>query len=367
MKAARDPTTPARRSARYDAQRDYTGRMLWQRKAFTVILLAGAVIGLTGCAGGDAPVRSDPPPTETTTTSETPTPDRFDRDPDLAAELASLIVEDLPPLDLRLSDRIPSDCAGIQAGGCYSRLDDAIYLSSELDDFRRPELLAHEYLHYVWDRDDLADDTALTQALDRAYDDDEGLGSLVPTWQQSYTEADGSIQPTELFSYACTGLRSDQLDRVIARQCERYLRVDELPVNQRIRPDDLLTAIDELREAGGQRPFTRNPHAEAASEARAETITPHSQVPLSEFPDSVRQHLTAGCSPSRYGTFLTRPYDDAQIARSLERVLQGGLTSSQFTGIGVAVVEYDYIDARALFGDRTIRVNASLVVVTLCE
>ncbi|MFT4230690.1 MAG: hypothetical protein QM602_10410 [Microbacterium sp.] len=336
------------------------------RRTSAVAFVASAAIVLSGCAdGGEA--RSDPSSSQAAASSQAAIADEVDRDPALEAELSSLIVEDLPQVNLLLSDDIPGDCDVDEAGGCYYPAQNTIFVSSELDDFRLPELLAHEYLHFVWERDGLEDDAALAEALDQAYEDDERLAAVVPTWQEGYVEEDGSIRPTELFSYACTGLRSDQLDPVIARQCERYLRVDRLPVNQHLSADDLLTAIDELREAAGQSPFERSSYAEAASAARAELFTPYSQVPLSEYPDSVRQHLDAGCAPSRYGTLLTRPYDNDQIVQSLDSLLEAGLTSSQFTGIGMAVAEYDYIDARAIFGERTIRVDASLVVVTLCE
>ncbi|MFT4214908.1 MAG: hypothetical protein QM622_09055 [Microbacterium sp.] len=334
------------------------------RTASVAALVTTAAIVLLGCASADT-ARSGPSATQAAASSPAATPTDVDRDPALAAELASLTTEDLPAVNLQFSDEISSDCD--EGLACYLPTENTIFLSSELDDFRRPELLAHEYLHLVWERDGLEDDAALTAALDQAYEDEERLGALVPTWQEGYVEEDGSIRPTELFSYACTGLRSDQLDAVIAQQCERYLRVEQLPVNQHIDPDDLLTAIDELREASGQAAFERNSYAESASAARADLFTPDAQVPLNEYPESVTQYLDAGCAPASYAAVLTRPYDDTQLAQQFDDLLDGDITSSQFTSIGAAVTEFDDIDARAIFGERTIRVNATLVVVTLCE
>lgn len=287
-----------------------------------------------------------------------------ERDPELAAELEQLIAEELPPISLRLSDDIPADC-GVQASGCYVE-GDAIYIGSDLDDFRRPEMLAHEFLHHVWDRDGLESDAALTDALNRAFDDEEGLAALVPPWQEGYVEPDGSILPTELFSYACTGLRSDQLDDVISDLCEQYLQVDNLPINQEVSIDELNAAADGIRAEAGLEPLIQNPYGAAASEARVETFTPYFQVPLSEYPESISRHLDAGCVPVKHGVRLTRPSDPRQIMEAFDSLLDGAISSSEYTGIGIATQEYDYIDARELFGDQVLRVNATLIVASVC-
>lgn len=289
----------------------------------------------------------------------------MEQDPELAAALAELIVEDLPPVSLLLSDDIAADC-GVEAGGCWVPEDSTIHVTTEWTDFRRTELLAHEYLHHVWDRDALGSDTDLAAALDNAHADEELLGALVPPWQKAYVEDDGSIQPTELFSYACTGLRADQLGP-LAERCGQYLRLDQLPVAQDVSPEALLDGVDALRASEGLDPLERNPHAAAASEARADLFTPASQVPLDEYPESVTTHLDAGCAPASYGARLTRPSGVEQMVTDVDELLEGALTSSQTRGVGVATRQFDHIDARELFGERTLRVNATLVVVTVCR
>lgn len=346
--------------------------------------LAAAVastLALAGCGAPDSEPTpattastaetTDPPTAETSTPAETteapttePAPE-VEQDPELAAVLEPLVVEGLPPLSLVASDDVAADC-GVEAGGCYVPDEATIYVTSEWTDFRRPELLAHEYLHHVWERDALGDDDELTAALDEAFSDEEGLGALVPSWQEDYVTDDGSVLPTELFSYACTGLRTDQLAGVVAERCGEYLHMDELPVAQTITAGPLLDQVDALRQAEGLEPMERNPHAAAASEARAALFTPYSQVPLDEYPESVTQHLDAGCAPARYGARLTRVSSPEQMVADLDALLDGALTSSQYTGVGMVVTEFDHIDARELFGERTLRVNTTLVVVTVC-
>lgn len=355
------------------------------RTPLLTVLALGALL-LGGCAGpdeGGAPEPSVVVGEETTPASEpsqetepttAPTEEAASgaggdapQEGELAAQLEALIVGELPAVALQFSDDLQRDCQSTGLG-CYVRGESAIFVSPGLADFRGPEILAHEYLHHVWFRDGLDDDAPLTSALEGAFADGEGLGALVPDWQPEYVRADGSIEPTELFSYACTGLRPDQMPEVVAERCAEYLELGALPVNQQVQVGALLSEIAALREAAGLEGLADSPYAAAAaSEARAELFTPYSQVPLGEFPESVTQHLNAGCSPSRYAARLTRPYDPAQMVADIDATLQGALSSADYSGGGIAVKEFDYINADAVFGDRTLRVNATLVVVTVCE
>lgn len=299
-------------------------------------------------------------------TAEPSDEDEPEADPDLAAELAGLIGEEVPSLSLHASNAIEADCEN-DVSGCYKHDEQAIYLDAEITDFRRTELLAHEYLHFVWEREGLENNEALVAGLEDAFSDAEGLGALIPDWQESYFQEDGTVLPTELFSYACTGLRSDQLPQAVSEQCETHLDTNALPIYQKVNESDLVTEINGLRSERGIAELEINSHAASASHARADLFTPYSQVPLDEYPDSVRTHLDAGCTPAKYGAVLTRPHDLRKIAQSVDRLLDGALTSSSYTGIGVAINEYDYIDASELFDDRTVKVNTTLIVATVCE
>lgn len=342
-------------------------RSISRRVRASLVAVAVGALALAGCADASEPEATASAPVDQPTTepTEQPPAGEVERDPALAALLESLITEELPPVSLRSREQIAAEC-GTEAGGCYLPEEPAIVVTSEWTDFRLQELLAHEFLHHVWERDGLDDDAELAAALGDAAADQEALGALVPPWQESYVEADGSILPTELFSYACTGLRADQMAAPIAERCAQYLHLDALPVAQAISTGELLDAIDGLRDAAGLAPLERNPHAAAASEARAALFTPQSQVPLDQYPESVRTHLDAGCAPARYGARLTRPGDLGQQAQAFDVLLDGALTSSEFTGVGVATSAFDFIDARDVFDERTLRVNATLVVVTVC-
>jgi len=354
--------------------------MVSQRSATIAIATTVAAIVIGSCSAGDvvnstaeqvSPPATTAAPEPETEEPESETPESSEEegteaDPALAKELAELIREEVPPLDLYASNDIETDCEN-DVSGCYKHDEQAIYLDALITDFRRPELLAHEYLHFIWERDELENNEALVEALQEAFSDSEGLGALIPEWQESYFQDDGTVVPTELFSYACTGLRSDQLPQAVSSQCEAYLETSALPINQSIDVSDLVTEINSLRADGGTAALEINPHAASASKARAGLFTPYSQVPLDEYPDSVRTHLDAGCASAKYGALLTRPHDLTETARSIDGLLDGALTSSSYTGIGVAINEYDYIDASELFDDRTVKVNTTLVVATICE
>ncbi|MFV0252364.1 MAG: hypothetical protein ACK5H2_03405 [Beutenbergiaceae bacterium] len=332
-----------------------------------LIVLALAALLLAGCADGepDSTPTHSPTPASTTESSEAPRADA-DQDPQLREMLEQLIVEDVPDISLVLTDDVVSMCES-SALACYAHPESTIYLSTTAVEFQPMELLAHEYLHHVWLRDDLDADTELIEALNLAYSNAEGLGALVPPWQTGYVQEDGSIQPIELFSYACTGLQRDQMEPELAQRCGQYLEPAALPINRHVTGGDLAGAVTRLRVGLGLPPLEDNPYAAAASQARAELFTPYSQVPLDVWPGSVTQHLNQGCTPSRYAARLTRPYDVDAMVGDLDRVLDGDLSSERFTSVGFAVSTFDYIDAAEVFGDRTIRVNTTLVVVTLCE
>lgn len=333
----------------------------------TVFVLGALLFGGCSATQDDADPTTTVPASGTSSTSEPtsePEPD-VEQDPELAAQLAELIVGDLPAITLKFSNNLMADCqtSGL---GCYSPTEATLLMQPGLTDFRQPEILAHEYLHHVWFTDELDEDAELTVALAEAYADAEGLGSLVPHWQSDYVNPDGSIEPTELFSYACTGLRPDQMVPVLAERCQQYLNLDALPINQHVEVGELREEVTSLRAGRGLEPFADNAHAAAASQARADLFTPYSQVPLNDYPDSVTQHLEAGCQSATYGVRLTRPYDPAQIVVDMDKSMNGALTASEFTDVGIAVKEFDFISPEEVFGDRTVRVNTSLIIITLC-
>lgn len=306
----------------------------------------------------EEPETSEPP--ETTEPSREP-----EQDADLAADLEVLITGELPEIDLLSQASLPPECPG-EAMGCYIPGDPAtLVMTMDMESFVYTELLAHEYLHHVWVEDGLEGDTELADALDAAYEDDEALGSLVPDWIPEYELPDGSIVTGELFAYACTGLRSDQMDDVISDLCEQYLNVDQLPINQSLSVDDVLDAMADLRESEGLDPLPMHDGASASSVARIDTFEPHEQLALDEWPDSITQHLH-GCAEPYYAASLIRPGDPVEMAELLDSNLEGRATAAGTQGIGAAVKEFDFIASEEVFGDRVIEVNTTLIIVTTC-
>ncbi len=308
---------------------------------------------------------SEPRSTTSTASAEQSPAVQVEQDEALAALLGHLIVGEVPQVSLISSADTAADC-GSESSGCYVPAKNSLFVSADLKAFQRPELLAHEYLHYVWERDGLADDKELADALAEDAADEEGLAALVPPWQKDYIRADGSVEPTELFSYSCTGMRPEQQSLPVATACADYLNIGELPVNQDLTVRSLTTEIARLRQEAGVPALEDNPYAAAASEARAELFTASSQVPLDEYPESVTRHLDEGCAPASYAARLVRPYELAELTRDTDALLKGALLAGSTKGLGIAVKEFDYIDATKLFGDRTLRVNATLVVTTVC-
>lgn len=305
---------------------------------------------------------ADPPePAETETAVE------VEQDPQLVADLEPLLVGDVPEVNLILDEELPDTCPS-EAGGCYlSGQPATIVVKEEVEGAVYTELIAHEYLHHVWRRDNLEADTALEDALNAAYENEERLGASIPSWIPGYELPDGSIVTEELFAYACTGLRSDQMDNTISDRCEEYLNVDQLPVYDTIASEDVVSALNELRDSEGLDPLPVDPNAEAASAARADLFSPHEHTPLDEWPDSVTRHLYGLCEPSNYVPWVGKPGDVEVMAPEMDTALNGAVTSSRSWGVGVSVTDFDYLDVSDSWGeDRMVQVNVTLIVVTVC-
>lgn len=244
-----------------------TGRGLTAATALGALILAGCG-GPADEVGEQTPATAEATPSQVSADSSSPSASAepaaspsasesqagpVEQDPELASLLAGLIIGDVPPVSLKATANVGADC-GFDGGGCYLPDEKTIYLSDETTQFRRPELLAHEYLHYRWETEGLDDDAELAAALEKAFGDKEGLGSLVPSWQEEYLQPDGSILPTELFSYSCTGQRPDQQEAIVAERCAEYLKVEALPVNQKL----TTTALTDESPASARRPRSRS-------------------------------------------------------------------------------------------------------------
>ena len=98
-------------------------------------------------------------------------------------------------------------------GGQYSNFKKAITVRR--DARNKQTLIAHEYLHHVWYRDNLESDTRLVSELTDFFNKTETLQERMSTYDQK--------EPTEFFSYGCTEWSDRYLTPYIVSQCNKYI------------------------------------------------------------------------------------------------------------------------------------------------
>lgn len=75
--------------------------------------------------------------------------------------------------------------------------------------------ISHEYLHYVWYRDNLESDKQLVDELTGFYRRSRELQDRMANYQEK--------EPTEFFSYGCTEWSDRYLTPYIVSQCNKYI------------------------------------------------------------------------------------------------------------------------------------------------
>lgn len=159
--------------------------------------------------------------TTTTTIQSQPTPSivkigtKKYKDPNLLALAPSAGIKNFSedePVSLYYVDNYTDH---LWAAGQYSDYKKAITVKKD-SPFQR-SIFAHEYLHYVWYRDNLANDPQLVDELNTFYKNNSDL-------QQRMIDYNGDmISPTEFFSYGCTEWSANKLTPYILQNCERYI------------------------------------------------------------------------------------------------------------------------------------------------
>lgn len=84
--------------------------------------------------------------------------------------------------------------------------------------------LAHEYLHYIWDRDKLGKDERLISELVAFYKDSPDLRQ----YMKNYTSE--TANPTEFFSFGCTEWTDRRLTAYILEKCNQYIDRTKMPI-----------------------------------------------------------------------------------------------------------------------------------------
>ena len=85
-------------------------------------------------------------------------------------------------------------------------------LKNSVDQFTT---ISHEYLHYVWYRDNLESDKRLVNELTGFYHESRDLQDRMSNYQEK--------EPTEFFSYGCTEWSDRYLTPYIVSQCNKYI------------------------------------------------------------------------------------------------------------------------------------------------
>ncbi len=105
----------------------------------------------------------------------------------------------------------------VWASGQYSFAKKAITVKRSARLEEQKTILAHEYLHYVWYRDDLEKDTRLTSELTNFYNNNPDLKERMAKYTPEMTK------PTEFFSYGCTEWSDGYLTPYIVEKCNKYI------------------------------------------------------------------------------------------------------------------------------------------------
>lgn len=85
-------------------------------------------------------------------------------------------------------------------------------------------VLAHEFLHYSWQKHNLDKDTVLTSNLIDLYAKNTSLQELM----SDHYVSSGSLNPDEIFSHACTNLSREELGGYIASKCSSFLDISKI-------------------------------------------------------------------------------------------------------------------------------------------
>ncbi len=118
-------------------------------------------------------------------------------------------------------------CGWAQATGCYKGNGSTKTLTLRKGNYNAEQLktiVAHEYLHYVWYKHSLDQDTKLTSLLIDFYAKNPPFQNRV----SSHYVDSGGLKPTEFFSYGCTEIQDQRLGSYIASKCNEYIDTSTL-------------------------------------------------------------------------------------------------------------------------------------------
>lgn len=150
------------------------------------------------------------------------------QDPEILQLLDQIGAEgDFANLNMRWSDDMLTECKWADAGGCY-KSDGTVHelvMRRDIDRSFMKVAAAHEFLHYMWYKNDLDKDTRLTSYLIDFYGKNPSFQRRITT---HYVDS-GALKPSEFFSYGCTEVSDARLGTYIAAKCNEYIDTSKLP------------------------------------------------------------------------------------------------------------------------------------------
>lgn len=160
---------------------------------------------------------------------------RFYQDPEILVALRDVGAKgDYTNLILQQADDMATTCGWQDAGGCYKTNEfnePTIYVKKGIrqnDPQYYGVIVAHEYLHYVWYKNSLDSDRALTSALIDLYSKNHTLQERLGASSQNHYLESGGLAPTEFFSYGCTESTESELGPYIWSRCNEYIDTSTL-------------------------------------------------------------------------------------------------------------------------------------------
>lgn len=135
------------------------------------------------------------------------------QDPTILQTLKSVGAKDYSTLSMSIHDG--TVCGNDYFEGCYGNSEIIMRKGHESN----KTIVAHEYLHYMWFKNQLDKDRQLVSDLISFYSKTPEFQNRIP---KHYTDS-GGLLPTELFSYACTEIQDSRLTPYIVQKCNEYI------------------------------------------------------------------------------------------------------------------------------------------------
>ena len=131
-------------------------------------------------------------------------------------------------LSLKWTDDPITDCGWVESAGCYVGEGNShtIYILNNSPEKTVKNTMAHEYLHYVWYKENLESKGNLVSLLENFYASSPTLRQRIDPY---YTKDGNALEATEIFSYSCTEINDGSLGE-IATWCNKYIDTQSVPV-----------------------------------------------------------------------------------------------------------------------------------------